>query len=91
MENETNMGAHSAYPTLRKEREGWGTRTLIVGREKRQSFDWGFAPSSSTHVRWCEHGAPVQSLYEWKGFVVGKRVRQDRVVERKEIADGNAP
>jgi hypothetical protein len=21
--------AHSAYPTLRKEREGWGTRTLI--------------------------------------------------------------
>jgi hypothetical protein len=35
----TNMSAHSAYPTLRKEREGWGTRTLVVGREKRQTFD----------------------------------------------------
>jgi len=35
----TNMGACSVYPTLRKKREGWGTRTLVVGREKRQSFD----------------------------------------------------
>ena len=35
----TSMGAYSASPTLRKEREGWGTRTLVVGRGKRQTFD----------------------------------------------------
>jgi hypothetical protein len=26
-----------------------------------KSDRWGFAPSSSAHVRWCEHGAPLQS------------------------------
>jgi hypothetical protein len=30
-------------------------------RGKRQSFDGGFAPSFSAHVRWCEHGAPLWS------------------------------
>jgi hypothetical protein len=30
--------AHSAYPTLRTEREGWATRSLVVGdREKTDS------------------------------------------------------
>jgi hypothetical protein len=41
MENERqfrpamNMSAHSAYPTLRKDREGWGTRSCFLReREK---------------------------------------------------------
>jgi len=39
MENDRRFRENSAYPTLRKEREGWGIRTLVVGGEKRQSFD----------------------------------------------------
>jgi hypothetical protein len=38
----TNMGACSAYPTLRKEREGWGTRTLDVVEKKDRAL-MGFA------------------------------------------------
>jgi hypothetical protein len=29
-----NFSAHFVYPTLRKEREGWGTRTFDIGQQK---------------------------------------------------------
>jgi len=38
-----------AYPTLRKEREGWGTRTLVVAGKRNKRPLMGL------------HGAPVQS------------------------------
>jgi hypothetical protein len=47
------------YPALRKEREGWGTRTSAVARKRKDRPLIGLRPSFSAHVRWCEHGAPV--------------------------------
>jgi hypothetical protein len=44
-----------AYPTLRKTREGWGTRRISAGMLKAVV---GLRPSFSAHIRWCERRAP---------------------------------
>jgi hypothetical protein len=58
----------TGYPTLRKEREGWGTRRFVAGIEpkkhrnslapERKAVE-GLRPSFSAHVRWCEQGTRV--------------------------------
>jgi hypothetical protein len=45
-------------------------RQPVEERGKRQSFDRGFAPSFSAHVRWCELRAPLQSRLGGRALMV---------------------
>jgi len=52
----------------------YSTQTLSVGRKRTSSIafrrlnrnGWGFAPPFSSHVRWCERGAPRQSCVAYR-------------------------
>jgi hypothetical protein len=49
-------------PTKPHRNRGYGAPGVCGwGRRRRQTFDGASPPSSLTHVRWCEHWAPLKS------------------------------
>ena len=55
-----SSGIERWNPTSRQKRARYGAPRFCFG-ERLSELGWGFAPSLSTHVRWCERGAPRQS------------------------------